>query len=359
MRVFISDCEGPISKNDNAFEITAHFLPRGDYFFSLVSKYDDVLADVVKRPGYRAGYTLKLITPFLKAYGVTNKKVEEYSAENIILIRGARETLQQAMEAMPSFIVSTSYAQYISVLCARVGFPYENVYCTKLDMDKHPIDKVEALKLKQLRKEIAALPMIEIPKGARSMGQLSEQSREVVRRLDRVFWEEVPSMAVGGLLEEVKPVGGEEKAEAVREISEKVGCGLGEAMYVGDSITDVQAFQIVKEGGGLTVSFNGNEYAVRNAEVAVLSENAIVTAVLAEVFSKLGREGVLELVEEWNSSALRRYCSDKKLLKIVSSTYSEKFSRVEHVTRDNVDRLVEESSSFRKTVRGEAIGKLG
>jgi energy-converting hydrogenase A subunit R len=50
-RVFISDCEGPISKNDNAFEAAARFVPNGDKLFTLISKYDDVLADVVKKPG--------------------------------------------------------------------------------------------------------------------------------------------------------------------------------------------------------------------------------------------------------------------------------------------------------------------
>ena len=34
--VFISDCEGPISKNDNAFELTAHFIPEGEKLFSLI-----------------------------------------------------------------------------------------------------------------------------------------------------------------------------------------------------------------------------------------------------------------------------------------------------------------------------------
>ncbi len=29
-RIFVSDCEGPISKNDNAFELTASFVQDGD-----------------------------------------------------------------------------------------------------------------------------------------------------------------------------------------------------------------------------------------------------------------------------------------------------------------------------------------
>ncbi|MGB9842318.1 MAG: hypothetical protein ACPLKZ_06300, partial [Candidatus Bathyarchaeales archaeon] len=92
--VFISDCEGPISKNDNAYEITAHFVPNGDKLFALISKYDDVLADVFKRSGYSAGSTLKLILPFLKAYDVTDAQMEEFSAENLILIANSREALQ-------------------------------------------------------------------------------------------------------------------------------------------------------------------------------------------------------------------------------------------------------------------------
>ena len=48
-RIFISDCEGPISKNDNAFELAAHFVPKGDRFFELVSKYDDILADALAK----------------------------------------------------------------------------------------------------------------------------------------------------------------------------------------------------------------------------------------------------------------------------------------------------------------------
>ena len=92
--VFVSDCEGPISKNDNAYELTAHFVPDGDKLFSIISKYDDVLVDVVKKTGYNAGDTLKLILPFLKAYDVTDEKMKDFSAQNLLLIAGSKETLK-------------------------------------------------------------------------------------------------------------------------------------------------------------------------------------------------------------------------------------------------------------------------
>ena len=64
-RVFVTDCEGPISKNDNAYELTNRFITDGDKFFSVLSHYDDFLAEVAKKPGYKAGDTLKLVLPFI------------------------------------------------------------------------------------------------------------------------------------------------------------------------------------------------------------------------------------------------------------------------------------------------------
>src|SRR5680860_898070 len=116
-RIFISDCEGPISKNDNAFEITKNFIPKGDSFFALISKYDDVLADILNKPGYNAGNTLKLILPFLLAYDVTDEQIEDFSAQHLLLITESKLTLSFIQKIVPAFIVSTSYEQYIRELC--------------------------------------------------------------------------------------------------------------------------------------------------------------------------------------------------------------------------------------------------
>lgn len=358
-RVFISDCEGPITKNDNAFEIAACFLPKGDQFFSLISRYDDVLADIVKRPGYKAGYTLKLITPFLKTFDVTNRKIVDFSKENILLMQGVKEALQNVSEVMPPFIVSTSYEQYINALCEVIEFPIENVYCTKLDLDKYFLVEEESRRLKQLEADIAALPMIEIPKGIESVEQLSTFSQKTFRRLESIFWEEIPKMAIGKMLDEIMPLGGEDKAKAIRDIARKTGRTPSEIMYVGDSITDVKAFQLVKESRGLTVSFNGNDYAVKNAEVAVISDNAIIIAAIARVFSDLGRIGVVKLVEKWSYPSLRKYCFDEVLVQNLYQIYGENLPKVLLVTKDNEESLATESSNFRKTVRGEKIGRLG
>ena len=358
-RIFVTDCEGPISKNDNAFELTSHFVPNGEQFFALISKYDDVLADIVKKPGYKAGDTLRLILPFLKAYGATNGRIREYSSKNILLVPSARDTLQFVRDLMPSFIVSTSYEQYISSLCRLTGFPYDNVYCTKLNIDKYEMSKEEANRLKEIREEISTMSMINILENAKSAHDFSQRDQQTIHRLDEIFWEEIPKMESGKMLKEVNPVGGHEKAKAVQDIVEKLDSHLDNVMYVGDSITDVPPFQLVRKNGGLSISFNGNEYAIREAEIAVLSGDTIVTSVLAEVFSRLGKDHVIRLVEEWGPSGLKRYCATLMLRAGMFKLYPDVFPQVEMITDGNRERLKKESRAFRKTVRGEDIGKLG
>jgi energy-converting hydrogenase A subunit R len=358
-RVFFSDCEGPISKNDNAFELTVHFVPEGDKLFSLISKYDDVLADVVKKPGYSAGSTLKLVLPFLRAYNVTDKKMHEFSVQNLILIAGSKETLQHVMSIAEAFIVSTSYEHYIKALCETLDFPFQNTYCTKLTIDRYTLSAEDKAKLKETAKEIAAMPLLAIPFPAKSLKDLSSKDQETVKRLDNIFWKEIAGMSSGRIFSEVTTVGGEQKAHAIRDATAKLHVPLSNVMYVGDSITDVEAFKLVKDNGGLTLSFNGNSYAVKNAEVAVMSDNNIVTAVLADVFLRHGKEQVLQVAEEWNYDSLKRSAVNSTLLDRLFVLYPKALPKLQIVTKANMETLSTESSEFRKKVRGEAVGKLG
>ena len=358
-RIFITDCEGPISKNDNAFELTSHFIPNGNRLFTLISKYDDILADIVKRSRYKTGDTLKLILPFLKAYGVTNQAIREYSSKNVLLVPGAKGTLQFVSSFMPSFIVSTSYEQYMRALCEIVDFSFKNVYCTRLDIDKFKILKNEVAQIKRLKDEMSRMPIPEIPKGAVSLSDFSKENQTAVKRLDEIFWKEISQMNAGALLHKINPVGGEEKAEAIKTIVEKSNSSLQNVMYVGDSITDAAAFRVVRQGGGLTVSFNGNNFAVREAEVAVLSGNALATALLAYVFGRFGKTQVINLVKQWKLATIERLDLPMFLKEHFLKFCNKKLPKVELVTTDNMERLMRESTEFRKCVRGEAVGKLG
>jgi energy-converting hydrogenase A subunit R len=358
-KVFISDCEGPISKNDNAFEVTSHFVPNGDKLFAVISRYDDVLADILKKPGYKAGDTLKLIIPFLKTYGVTDRKMRRFSAQSLVLIQNVKDTLQYVQNMARAFIVSTSYEHYVKALCKALKFPRENTYCTEVTMDKYRITDEEKNKLRELASEILQMPVIEIPSEAKSLNDFPERHRKTIQRLNEIFWKEIAIMESGKIFHEVNPIGGREKADAVKDVAERVGADLGDVMYVGDSITDVEAFKLAKENGGLAVSFNGNQYAVKNAEIAVLSENSIVTAIIADVFCRLRKQETISLVRNWNREALKKSLVRPVLLKRLFERYPRELPKVTIITSENMEILAEESSEFRKEVRGEAIGRLG
>ncbi len=124
-RIYVTDCEGPLTRNDNAQEIAERFVPDGAEFFARLSKYDDFLVDVAAKPGYNAGNTLRLIPPFFKAYDVTDEDVEVFSAEQVLLVPRALKTLDAVSALMPAFIISTSYTPYLKALCEIAGFPFE------------------------------------------------------------------------------------------------------------------------------------------------------------------------------------------------------------------------------------------
>ena len=48
-RIFVTDCEGPITKNDNAAELAEAFIPDGGAFFRKISLYDDYLAEIARK----------------------------------------------------------------------------------------------------------------------------------------------------------------------------------------------------------------------------------------------------------------------------------------------------------------------
>lgn len=356
---FNTDCEGPITKNDNALELCQFYIPSGEYFFSLLSKYDDYLADIEKRPGYKAGDTLKLILPFLKAYGATEEGMRKFSREHLLLVPGAKEALQHILQRMEAFIISTSYEIYIEALCELIQFPKDRTFCTLVHLDQYELKKDEEERLRELAHEIASTKMIEWPPRAKSLKDLSEKSQKVIQRLNEIFWKEIKEMEIGRLLTEVNPIGGKEKARAVWLSLERAGNRLDEVLYVGDSITDVEAFELVRKGGGATVSFNGNRYALRSSEIACLSPDASILAVLAEVFQKKGKKGLLEFVEGWPQGSLNSFQLDKTLIERIIQIRSENFPELFRITEENREKLIEKSEAIRREVRGISIGSLG
>jgi len=356
-----TDCEGPLALNDNAFELCRDFIkPQGDRFFQQVNRYDGYLAEVAKRPGYQAGNTLKLILPFLKAHGLTNAQLEDYSRKTMALMPGAEAAFRFLHDRnLPIFEISTSYRQFAEAVGLKLSFDQEHIVCTDLDLDRFELPPAEAQELLKLSGEIIKAPEIELPSKAATLADLPGPVQEAVAALDRIFWTQLPAMDIGAVLQEVNPISGPEKAKAVADSLVKTGLKMSDAIYVGDSVTDVQAFEAVRAGGGLTISFNGNRDAVSAAEVVVVSDSAWSIALLTSIFQLWDKEGVLEVAAPETRNKSRSLVLPEEVIDPIFTGLDGCMLNI--YLSKGIDRakIAKESLAMRAKLRGEAVAALG
>ena len=345
-RIYVTDCEGPLTRNDNAQEIAERFIPDGAEVFARLSRYDDFLADVVRRPGYNAGDTLRLVPPFLRAFYAGDEDVELFSAEQVLLVPEALKTLDAVSALMPAFIISTSYTPYLRALCDLAGFPFDHCRCTELSLDEWAMPEDEAAWLRETAAQVLTRPVIEIPDGARSAADLSPDDRKTVAALDDLFWNQMEGRVSGEMVAAVHPVGGGQKLAALEEIVAAEGVEGGGVMYVGDSITDTPPLEAVRAWAGVSLSFNGNGYAIAAAEFAAASPNTEVQAQLAEAFAAGGRDAV--------EAAVRAWPKPKK-----GTPARGRARATVGVVAEEREALAQASAAARLRVRGERIARLG
>jgi len=355
------DCEGPLALNDNAFELCREFIqPQGDRFFQQVSRYDNYLAGVAKKPGCQTGDALKLILPFLKAHGLTNARIEAYSREHATLMPGAQGAFKFLHSRdFPIFEISTGYRPFAEAVGLKLGFARERIFSTELDLDRYSLSTAEAEELRRLQGEIAAAPAIELPPDAATAADLPAPVAEAIAVLDRIFWERLPAMAIGALYQEVNPIGGPEKAKAVADSLTQTGLSMADTIYVGDSITDVQAFEAVRDGGGLAISFNGNRYAVNAAEVIVVADSAWPLAMLSAIFQLWGKQGVLEVACPETRDKSRSLVLPEAVIEPIAMGLEGHVFNLYDQNAAEWDKVIDESQAMRAKLRGEAVAALG
>jgi energy-converting hydrogenase A subunit R len=357
----VTDCEGPLALNDNAFELCREFIkPQGDRFFQQVSRYSDYLVQVAKRPGYKSGDTLKLILPFLKAQGLTNARIATYSREHVTLAPGAEGTFRFLhTRDFPIFEISTSYRPFAEAVGLKLGFQTERIFCTELDLDRFILSGAEAEELKRLQGEIAGAPEIHLPPDAEAAADLPATVQEAIAVLDRIFGERLPRIPIGALLSEFNPIGGPEKAKAVTDSLAQTKLSMADIIYVGDSITDVEAFEKVRDGKGLAISFNGNRPAVSAAEVIVVADSAWPLAMLASIFQLWGKDGVLEVASPETRAKSRALVLPEAVIEPIAMGLEGHLFNLYDQSAENLDQVIEESQAMRAKLRGEAIAAAG
>lgn len=352
------DLEGPLSPQDNAYEVMKLIGPEGASIFEVISRYDDIIS-LEGRAGYEPGDTLALIVPFFLAHEITEEDIRTVS-NRAKIIDGAKylfDTLQA--EKWDIYIISTSYEQHAYNIGQQLGIPEDHIICTNLDLDRMKQQAHENLfpLLKNAKKEI------------RELHADLDNTEQLVNRLDEFFFHQLPSL--GFDIFSTRVIGGERKAEAIRAIAEKKGISIQDIIAVGDSITDYKMLNEVAINGGVAIVFNGNEYAVPYANVGLASIDIRFLALLCEAFARGSKGAVMELVTRWedNRGLFEKDPFDipgsyvtTDLKEFILNTKGELpfpyFHNLERVNEERKEEIIRIHKKFRVQVREDA-GKLG
>lgn len=361
MKICAFDLEGPLSFTDFAAEICKLLgsklkYERLDEFFQMVSNYDDYLIDnpqIIKELGindYEPGDTLKLLAPIYVSY-FTNSELIDISKKNIGLIPGSRQTINLLKIDWDIFIISTSYIQHAYNIAAELDIPLDHVYCTILNIEstRGLIENID----EHLNILIRTIFQNYIEKDSRI--------EAVIDDLNQFFWKRESDYTRA--MEEIIVRGGHRKEAAIGEISEKLSVPISEMIATGDSITDKDMLRRLSEEGGIAISFNGNQYSVPYANIAVTSPDLMG---ILPIFRN--KEKIWDFLIEWetqypyfqgNPKKIPNTLLDKRLKQyFISQNFVPHFKNLTTASVAEKEKIIELQKRMRKEVRGW-VGLLG
>jgi len=329
MNFICFDLEGPLSPQDNAYELMKLFL-NGDKIFEVISRYDDLLT-LEEREDYEPGDTLALIVPFLVLHNISEGNIASL-ASKASLTGGAADLISWLQsKSWKVFCISTSYEQYAIHITQKLGIYAHNVACTPFPLDKFRITlcQEDSELLHQTEEDIL------------TMRPVADDDR-IKQSLDYFFWEKLPTTNLGMAIGEVKPVGGRRKVAALNRFADKYVQPLPNWVVIGDSITDFRMLQAVEAEGGLAIAFNANEYALPYSTMSLASISISDLKEALEAWQKGQRSRVEKIVKEKEKIG---GSGDRGYFHWLSG-------------RKDIDKVIEVHKRIRRLVREEA-GKLG
>ncbi len=365
-KIAIFDLEGPISVIDFAAEIGRMLSKKpelnlanydmGEFFF-MISNYDDYLIDTpgikekLNIPEYQPGDTLRIMAPLYVAC-FTDQELNSLARQNLGLLPGCKELMIILHKKWDVYVISTSYTQFAHNVTNVLNIPKDHVYCT----DLHIKDLKEGLS------DIDESVNILVREVFQKYLDNNKNLNSVIENLNKIFWKGKETAYIK-VMNKVKVRGGKRKELAVEDISKRTGASISDMIALGDSITDINMLQRLKDEKGIAVSFNGNRFSAERANVAVTTPNNL--GVLPIFESKGNFE---DFIQEWESKS-KIFKNDPKKINngLISKECKEHFIHYDFVpeivsltnkTKEELEEIIKRQERMRKLVRGWA-GKLG
>jgi energy-converting hydrogenase A subunit R len=336
------DLEGPISTLDFAAELSRLLSKKTKLdlqkfnmgeFFEMISNYDDYLIDVpgVKKrlniPNYQPGDTLRLVAPLYMSC-FSDKELIKLANNNLGLLPGCKESMKVLHKNWDIFVISTSYRHFAHNVAKSLNIPLDQVYCTDLN-------------IKEANKTIYNI------------------EGDIKNLVNVIFQNYIDNGKNLDLVIEDLNRGGKRKEMAVERISNITQVPISEMVALGDSITDINMLQRLKDEGGIAVSFNGNRFTVGRANIAITTPNNLGTLAIFE-----SKNNIENFLDSWEKHYSRFKNNPEKIpSKLISKEVKNYFIRYKFVpeieslsnkTKKELDLIILKQEKFRKQVRGWA-----
>ena len=364
--ICLFDLEGPISVLDFAAELSKLLSNNAKLglqkfnmgeFFEMLSEYDDYLIEI---PGvkeelniddYQPGDTLRLVAPLYMSC-FSDKELVRLAEQNLGLLPGCTELMTILKKKWDVYIISTSYTHFANSVAKHLNIPRDHVFCTELNLEKA---KSSFLNIKD---DVDFL----VKNIFQQFLSNDKKLNTVIENLNKFFWSNRKSDYIKAM-NQVQVRGGIRKEFAVEAISEKTKIPISEMVALGDSITDINMLQRLKDEGGIAVSFNGNRFTVGRANVAITTVNNLGILPIFEY-----KDSIESFLDLWEKNYSNFYSNPKNIPKelisreiksyFVKHQFVPEIENLKNKSNRELDLIIAKQKKMRKKVRGWA-GNLG
>ena len=282
----------------------------------------------------------------------TDEELFSLAEQNLGLLPGCTELMKILKKKWDIYIISTSYTHFAHSVANFLSIPQDHVFCTKLNLKKA---KKSFLNIKSdvdfLVKDIFQTFLTN-----------DKKLSSVLENLNEFFWSKRESDYIKAM-NQVQVRGGVRKELAVEAISKRTSTPISEIVALGDSITDINMLQRVKDEGGVAVSFNGNRFTVGRANVAITTVNNLGTLPIFEY-----KDSIESFLNSWEEN-YTNFCSNpqdipKNLISrdiknlFVKHQFVPEIENLKNKSNRELDLIMTKQKNMRKKVRGWA-GNLG
>ncbi|MGZ4892574.1 MAG: hypothetical protein ACXVIS_00820 [Halobacteriota archaeon] len=356
------DLEGPLSPQDNAYEVM-HLIEDGPPIFEVLSKYDDYLA-LQNIPDYEPGDTLKLIVPFLLVNGITELDIVKVS-KRAKLVRGARELIKWLQEDMWNVhIISTSYEQHAYNIASLLGVERNKVHCTRFPLNSFydVLHEEEIELIREIQNEILSFCFSD------SYDNLGIE--RLAAPLNQFFFKKIPKTRINEIFKRVSVVGGKRKVEALMSV---IGSrNSKQTAVIGDSITDYKMLHRIRSAGGLSVAFNGNMYSLPYANIGIACVDIRPLYPILTEFRAGGLNSAFNVATLWedrfsefisDSSLIPKHGLNPELTRFFAiapdTTVFPHLNVLTNKTDKQLQKIAAVHARFRSLIRGQDTALLG